>query len=277
LQSFTSMLESEDIPLRRAALAEVGHREAAPSRPRSRLEEGRGGDAESAKLASSSSEQPRRPVLFQVRPDLRVAAPASLVLLLAGWGAGEICRSLLQAADLRAVEGFAALRCEPLTWMASALSLGGSLLLIAPLGAFGCAALWRGGEFRAALLIALSTIGAMLIFSAEKLLVARPRPPVEQLVAAAHSSFPSGHAAVSAAFYLALLLIFLARRPRRALGVAGAAATTLLVVGIALSRVYLGVHYPTDVAAGMLLGGLWALLMALSLRNRDGGVPRPGG
>ena len=61
------------------------------------------------------------------------------------------------------------------------------------------------------------------------------------------------------------MLAFLAGKPPRAAAVAGRVTTALLVVGIALSRVYLGVYYPTDVAGGVLLGATWTAAVRFSL------------
>jgi undecaprenyl-diphosphatase len=84
------------------------------------------------------------------------------------------------------------------------------------------------------------------------------------------SSFPSGHATQSAAFYGSglLALMILLRGPGRLRELAravAAAALALLVCGVGFSRVYLGVHYPTDVACGLLLGALWAGLVRREL------------
>ena len=193
-------------------------------------------------------------------------AIAIAAVLLAGWGAGELSRSLLQSLDIDAVQHLAAARSEPLTSIAYALSLAGSIVVIALLAVVCCAALYRGAH-RTALLVALSGAGAMVLFNVEKLIVGRPRPPIEQLVSAPYSSFPSGHATLAAAFYSALLIVFLARRPPLAAAIGAATTIAMLVAGVSLSRVYLGVHYPSDVAGGVLLGASWTLLVALSLRH----------
>ena len=75
-------------------------------------------------------------------------------------------------------------------------------------------------------------------------------------------AFPSGHATTAAAFYLALLIAFVALRPRRrTVLLAAGTVACVLVIGVAISRVYLGVHYPSDVVAGLLLGSVWSLLV----------------
>ncbi|MEO6859518.1 MAG: phosphatase PAP2 family protein [Solirubrobacteraceae bacterium] len=199
-----------------------------------------------------------------------------IALVLGGWGAGELSRSALQGADLEVVRDIAARRTVLLTGVGHVLSLAGSVFLLGPLAVVCCAALYRRGRPRSAILIALSSGGAALMFNVEKLIVARPRPPVDHLVAAAHSSFPSGHATVSAALYLSLVIVFLARGPHSAAALAPVMATVLLVAGIALSRVYLGVHYPTDVAGGALFGATWTLLVASLLRAPERQPPATG-
>ena len=105
--------------------------------------------------------------------------------------------------------------------------------------------------------------------------VARPRPTiVSHLVEVEHASFPSGHAAGSAAIYLTLAAlasqVMPDRRARRTLLV-----MAILLVGlIGCSRVYLGVHWPSDVLAGWSFGTVWALawwLATAGLRASVGG------
>jgi membrane-associated phospholipid phosphatase len=186
-------------------------------------------------------------------------------LMLAGWLAGEVIRSW-HATDLQVVRDVAAQRSPTETAIAHVLSRLGSSLLIGPLALACCIALYRKAGPAGALYVAASTAGAVVIFNVDKLLVGRPRPPVAHLEAAMHSSFPSGHATLSAAFYVALVTVVASRWESRPRAVGLLTAAVLLVAGIAASRVYLGVHYPTDVAAGVLLGGAWSAAVAISLR-----------
>jgi undecaprenyl-diphosphatase len=126
-------------------------------------------------------------------------------------------------------------------------------------------------------LVFVSSIGAGLLNMVLKSVFGRPRPTIVPPLAVVDSpSFPSGHAMFAAAVYLTLGAI-LARTTTRwrlrlyFLGVA------LAVTGlIAFTRVYLGVHYPTDVLAGMTAGALWAILCDFAAwRLQREGVERP--
>lgn len=112
-----------------------------------------------------------------------------------------------------------------------------------------------------ALVVAGAAISGTLLSEALKEGFGRPRPDlVPQLAEVTSLSFPSGHAMLSATIYLtlgALLARFHARRRERALIMVYA---VLLTVMIGASRVYLGVHWPTDVFAGWALGAAWAAL-----------------
>ena len=119
---------------------------------------------------------------------------------------------------------------------------------------------------REATLLALTIVGGWAVNSAVKTLVGRPRPEiVSHLTEAGGLSFPSGHSFNSAVVYISIALAFAALSPRqtvRATIVATAMALTLLV---ALSRVWLGVHYPSDAIAGWLGGAGWAFLASALL------------
>jgi undecaprenyl-diphosphatase len=191
------------------------------------------------------------------------------ILLLAGWAVGELWLSVAGSADVDAVREVAAQRTAALTDAAKLLTWAGSALVLGPLALICCVALARAGHPREALAVALSLGGAMLLSYSIKQLVARPRPPVEHLQAVSGWSFPSGHATQASAFWLSLILALSATSAsRRTIGVAAALALSLVVV-VAASRVCLGVHYPSDVLAGALLGACWAVFVARCLRDTD--------
>ena len=120
---------------------------------------------------------------------------------------------------------------------------------------------------RLALLVTVAVAGGMLLNTGLKQVFDRQRPSVvPHLREVTTPSFPSGHAAASAVVYLtlgALLAGMLKGRFTKAYCIAVAMALTVLV---GASRVYLGVHYPTDVLAGWSVGLTWALLCWLAER-----------
>ncbi len=115
-----------------------------------------------------------------------------------------------------------------------------------------------------ALTIALTSIGNQLF----KATVARERPAILEPIVVEHGfSFPSGHAAISMVAYGVLAVLVLRSRLPLAVrrGVAAGLAILILLVGV--SRVYLGVHYPTDVLAGWTAGALIVLIYARLTRG----------
>lgn len=195
------------------------------------------------------------------------------VFVLLGWGAGGLWTSVVGSADLNAVRDVAAQRTPGLTEVAKVLTWAGSAFLLVPLALIACLALIRAGLRREALAVALSLGGAMLISDLVKQLVSRPRPPVEHLQAVTGSSFPSGHATQASAFWLSLVLVLpAAGASPRATFVAGGLAL-MIVLAVAASRVYLGVHYPSDVVAGVLLGSGWSAYVWRNLRSPPSPAP----
>jgi undecaprenyl-diphosphatase len=90
---------------------------------------------------------------------------------------------------------------------------------------------------------------------------------VPHLTEAGGQSFPSGHSFNSAVVYIAIALAFAAMSPRRSVRWTLIISAVVLSIAIALSRVWLGVHFPTDVAAGWLGGAGWAFLASALLHK----------
>ena len=179
--------------------------------------------------------------------------------VLVGWLAGELWVSIIGSSEADAMRSLAEQRSQTLIETARVITWAGSGFVLVPLAVVYCLVLGRAGLWREAAAVALSLGGAMLIYELTKTLTARARPSVEHLQAVTGSSFPSGHATQASAFWLSLVLALRATRVSPfALRMAGIAATAL-VLGVAWSRVYLGVHYPSDVLAGVILGSGWAL------------------
>jgi undecaprenyl-diphosphatase len=119
--------------------------------------------------------------------------------------------------------------------------------------------------------LAAALCGAMLLDPLLKALLHRPRPTIiSHLTEASGSSFPSGHALVAAAAYLTLGAM-IARHAQSRAGKAAVMAAAVLLVGlIGISRVYLGVHWPSDVIAGWTFGGAWALAVMMAKERLAG-------
>lgn len=113
-------------------------------------------------------------------------------------------------------------------------------------------------RWQSALGLAISVLGSGLAVLVLKELVARPRPETAAYVEFM-SAFPSSHAVLVIAFYGFLLWMVWKDIPP-ALQKLSAAAFTVFALLIGFSRLYLGVHYPSDVLAGYLLGGLFVLI-----------------
>jgi membrane-associated phospholipid phosphatase len=196
-----------------------------------------------------------------------------VAFVLIGWGAGALWTSLIGSAEVEFMRELAAQRSPAATTVAKIVTWLGSAWVLVPLALLSCALLARAGLRREAVAVALSLGGAMLISTTVKQLVSRPRPPVEHLQTVTGWSFPSGHASQASAFGFALVLALRAAPiPCCELRLAWAAAA--IVTAVALSRVWLGVHYPSDVVAGLLLGGGWAVFVARCPVGRASRLPR---
>ncbi len=191
------------------------------------------------------------------------------VFVLVGWGAGELWSSVVGSVELNALREVAAQRTSALTHVARAITWAGSAFVLVPLALIACWAFVRAGLEREAIAVAVSLGGAMLIYHLVKLLVSRPRPAVEHLQAVTGSSFPSGHATQASALWFSLAFAIVAAGASPKLTWLATGLALLIVVAVAVSRVYLGVHYPSDVVAGVLLGGGWATYVARCLREPE--------
>lgn len=145
----------------------------------------------------------------------------------------------------------------PLTATARALTLIGSARVWLVALAAALIALWLKRERRAALGLAAVMAGATVLDNGLKLLVHRVRPEAFYGVLPDTYSFPSGHALFSLCFYGALAVILMSHVRRTGMRLVIWTGAGVLVLCIGLSRIYLGVHYPSDVVAGFLAGGAW--------------------
>jgi phosphatidylinositol-3-phosphatase len=154
--------------------------------------------------------------------------------------------------------------------MRLATDLGAAGVLVPLVLVAGLGWRWRRRSWRHLGLLAGAAAGAWAVQVAVKQLVERPRPPAG--LALSHATgfaFPSGHATDAAAVY-GMLALLLSRSGQRRSNAAAWAAAVGLVAVVGLSRLYLGVHWLSDVVVGIGLGGSW--LLALVIAGRGGGV-----
>jgi undecaprenyl-diphosphatase len=150
-------------------------------------------------------------------------------------------------------------------------SLGGATVLtLLSLAAVGYLLLRR--QWRNALFVTVSVAGGTLVSTALKSLFARPRPDlVPHAVEVTSASFPSGHSMLAMVTYLTLGAVLAEVEQDRRIKVYLLGWALLLSLLVGMSRIYLGVHWPTDVIAGWCIGCAWALLcgsVALWLQRR---------
>jgi len=123
--------------------------------------------------------------------------------------------------------------------------------------------LWQKQLLRMAALLAVTVGGAATINILLKALFQRDRPELwERIVTENSYSFPSGHAMASSALALGLMVIFWPTRWRWLAVVIGC----IYMVIVGFTRLYLGVHYPTDVVAGWLVSAAWVTVAAVTLQ-----------
>jgi membrane-associated phospholipid phosphatase len=115
--------------------------------------------------------------------------------------------------------------------------------------------------------LAVVVIGQVLLTNLTKVLVDRPRPDIRQLTGFSGASFPSGHAATAAATFAAVALLVGRGRSRRTKAFLAAGAA-FIAAGVATTRVMLGVHWMTDVIAGLAMGWAWFAISSIAFGGR---------
>jgi undecaprenyl-diphosphatase len=125
---------------------------------------------------------------------------------------------------------------------------------------------WWLGRWRESIVLTVAIVGELLIFLVVTFVVHRDRPDVPKLDAAPPtSSFPSGHTAAAVAIYGCIAFIVWRRMSNRTLAGAIVALCCLVPVAVGASRLYRGMHHPTDVLFGAIGGGVWLLVVVSTL------------
>ena len=194
------------------------------------------------------------------------------VLVGAGWAFGFLLRDVVGGSaigvDRPVLQYLVFHRTAWLTTTIRAITWFGSTATLIPIVfVIGVALHRRTRSWTPLGQLALALGGAIALYDVIKVLVSRPRPGLGPIVTTATGfSFPSGHTTQTAAVAVTLAMLASSAStswPRRVAIWTAAFSWTLL---IAFSRVYLGVHWPTDVSAGAVLGALWAVLCSLVLQ-----------
>lgn len=178
-------------------------------------------------------------------------------------------RGATQAADEAALRWIAARHTPLLDTVALQLTYLGATSVVAITLLVASTLLWMGRHRWSVALLWTAVLGNAALNTALKLAFARPRPTVFPFrisgIGESASSFPSGHAMSSVVVYGTLVYLVARLEPTRRMRRATLVFAAVLVLLIGASRLYLGVHYPSDVLAGYVAGFAWAATCALGV------------
>jgi len=191
-----------------------------------------------------------------VEKQTRLVALAALVLFI--YLAAEVWRGQAIAFDVSIRNTVHAWASPPLTFLMRGVTWFGSSVCLVILAALAVCFLAARGRKRAAIILVVASAGAEALDQILKFAFQRARPQAFfDFVRPIGYSFPSGHSITACCFYGVLAAILAARQPSRALRAAIWTAAALLCLAIGFSRIYLGVHYPSDVLAGYAAALVW--------------------
>ena len=188
---------------------------------------------------------------------------AALALLIFVRITRELIEGDVSAMDSAILLAVAKTRTPWLTVAALDVTALGSITLVVLFSAFTLLVLFVLRDRMGALQLLAASSGAGILTLATKNFIERIRPEeAQQLIVVSGFSYPSGHSVSTSALYLTIAII--AGRYVRHSGARAALflAVSAVLIMIGASRVYLGVHYATDVVSGISLGAAWALLLA---------------
>lgn len=217
-------------------------------------------------------------------PEPRVAEPGTAPLIGATLAVGLVASALAltlfvwlgvqirsgdpTAFDLAGRAGLRALESPTLSAIMWGASVYGAPVRLSPLGLLAAGVFLYRGWRRGALLVVVTLAGAWAVDTGLKLLYGRARPEAffDYYPAPESYSFPSGHALFSVCFFGGLAVLLTHRLNGRLVQAAVWLVALVLILLIGASRVYLGVHYPTDVVGGYAMGVTWVTAVAFGDR-----------
>jgi len=174
------------------------------------------------------------------------------------WIAEEMLEGATAQFDSQVRSAIHAHSTDQLTTVMKFLTLFGSSVVMAPLAILILAVCYIKREFYALEMLAATFAGAVVLELLLKIAFRRLRPvPFFDLPKPVSYSFPSGHALFSFCFFAGLAVVVSSRLARPAARIAVWLVAVLMIFGIGFSRIYLGVHYPSDVLAGYAAGLVW--------------------
>ena len=175
----------------------------------------------------------------------------------------ELLKNDVQGMDATILAAISSLRRPWLTGIAIDLTALGSITLVTLISLISFCVLLLLRDRLAASQLLLNSAGAALLTTLTKHFIERTRPEtVEHLVQVTGFSYPSGHSLVAASLYLTIAILTAHHLPTTGGRVLLFFIALAVIFLVGMSRMYLGVHYPTDVASGVCLGLAWALLLA---------------
>lgn len=190
-----------------------------------------------------------------------------VILIIFGWIAQLVSRQRIRAFDNKITDVIRSLHSDAMTvWMKGFTELGSEFLVILLVVIFAAVLAVIG--YRRELIFYLGAIGASALLNLLlKTIFHRARPDINRIIEASGFSFPSGHSMSAFTLYGITIYFLWKHLKSRWMRVAVIVIGTLLIIMIGTSRIYLGVHYPSDVIGGYLVSAAW-LSVSIGLYER---------
>jgi undecaprenyl-diphosphatase len=227
------------------------------------------GASAAARRAATRLAAGRDWVVARVAAQLLVLIAGASVVVALGAVFAEVTEAVMDQDDLTVLDRpvlawLAAHRTPAMTQAQIGITnLGGAVTLTVLLTATAALVAVRLRSWRPVVLTAIAAGGIQLLVFAIKTFIARPRPlPSGRLVEAGGFSYPSGHSASAVVCFGMLAWLVCLLTTRAQIRATAWLAAGLLTIAVGLSRAYLGVHYPSDIIGGWILGAAWLATVA---------------